>query len=95
MITNATGPTFGLWYDFRQRPPLGDYARLYAECFEEFEEAETLGYAGVWLSEHHFMDDGYLPSPLVVAARPSGTHRAHYDRYERAAPADAPSPAGG
>jgi alkanesulfonate monooxygenase SsuD/methylene tetrahydromethanopterin reductase-like flavin-dependent oxidoreductase (luciferase family) len=69
MITNATGPTFGLWYDFQQRPPLGDYARLYAECFEEFEEAETLGYAGVWLSEHHFVDDdGYLPSPLVVAA---------------------------
>jgi alkanesulfonate monooxygenase SsuD/methylene tetrahydromethanopterin reductase-like flavin-dependent oxidoreductase (luciferase family) len=61
-------PTFGLWYDFRQRPPLGDYARFYAECLEEIEEAERLGYAGVWLSEHHFVDDGYLPSPLVVAA---------------------------
>jgi alkanesulfonate monooxygenase SsuD/methylene tetrahydromethanopterin reductase-like flavin-dependent oxidoreductase (luciferase family) len=62
------GPTFGLWYDFRQRPPLGDYARLYAECLEEIEEAEGLGYEGVWLSEHHFVDDGYLPSPLAVAA---------------------------
>jgi probable F420-dependent oxidoreductase len=61
-------PTFGLWYDFRQRPPLGDYARFYAECLEEIEEGERLGYTGVWLSEHHFMDDGYLPSPLVVAA---------------------------
>ena len=61
-------PTFGLWYDFRQRPPLGDYARLYAECLEEIEEAEGLGYEGVWLSEHHFVDDGYLPSPLAVAA---------------------------
>jgi alkanesulfonate monooxygenase SsuD/methylene tetrahydromethanopterin reductase-like flavin-dependent oxidoreductase (luciferase family) len=68
MVTSPTGPTFGLWYDFRQRPPLGDYARLYAECLEEIEEAERLGYGGVWLSEHHFVDDGYLPSPLVVAA---------------------------
>jgi probable F420-dependent oxidoreductase len=68
LVTDGTAPTFGLWYDFRQKPPLGEYARFYAECFEEIEEAEGLGYAGVWLSEHHFVDDGYLPSPLVVAA---------------------------
>jgi alkanesulfonate monooxygenase SsuD/methylene tetrahydromethanopterin reductase-like flavin-dependent oxidoreductase (luciferase family) len=68
LARDGTVPTFGLWYDFRQRPPLGDYARYYAECLEEIEEAERLGYAGVWLSEHHFVDDGYLPSPLVVAA---------------------------
>jgi alkanesulfonate monooxygenase SsuD/methylene tetrahydromethanopterin reductase-like flavin-dependent oxidoreductase (luciferase family) len=68
LFTAGTVPTFGLWYDFRQKPPLGDYARLYAECLEEIEEAERLGYTGVWLSEHHFVDDGYLPSPLVVAA---------------------------
>jgi probable F420-dependent oxidoreductase len=68
LATDGTVPTFGLWYDFRQKLPLGDYARFYAECFEEIEEAERIGYAGVWLSEHHFVDDGYLPSPLVVAA---------------------------
>ncbi len=62
------GPTFGLWHDFRQQLPLGDYARFYAECLEEIEEGERLGFTGVWLSEHHFVDDGYLPSPLVVAA---------------------------
>jgi len=61
-------PTFGLWYDFRQRLPLGDYANFYAECLEEIEEAERLGLTDVWLSEHHFVDDGYLPSPLVIAA---------------------------
>ena len=41
MAGNA--PTFGLWYDFRQRLPLGDYARFYAECLEEIEEGEALG----------------------------------------------------
>jgi alkanesulfonate monooxygenase SsuD/methylene tetrahydromethanopterin reductase-like flavin-dependent oxidoreductase (luciferase family) len=64
LVENGAAPTFGLWYDFRQRLPLGDYA----ECLEEIEEGETLGFTGVWLSEHHFVDDGYLPSPLVVAA---------------------------
>ena len=68
MVEYGTAPTFGLWYDFRQRLPLGDYARFYAECLEEIEEGERLGFTGVWLSEHHFVDDGYLPSPLVVAA---------------------------
>jgi alkanesulfonate monooxygenase SsuD/methylene tetrahydromethanopterin reductase-like flavin-dependent oxidoreductase (luciferase family) len=68
LLENSTAPTFGLWYDFRQRLPLGDYARFYAECLEEIEEGERLGFTGAWLSEHHFVDDGYLPSPLVVAA---------------------------
>ena len=68
MVENGTAPTFGLWYDFRQKLPLGDYVRFYAECLEEIEESESMGFTGVWLSEHHFVDDGYLPSPLVVAA---------------------------
>ena len=67
-MVNDNAPTFGLWYDFRQKPPLGDYERFYAECLEEIEEGERLGFPDVWLSEHHFVDDGYLPSPLVVAA---------------------------
>jgi probable F420-dependent oxidoreductase len=68
LAKDGAAPTFGLWYDFRQRLPLGNYERFYAECFEEIEESERLGFTGIWLSEHHFVDDGYLPSPLVVAA---------------------------
>ncbi|MBV9453890.1 MAG: LLM class flavin-dependent oxidoreductase, partial [Rubrobacter sp.] len=67
MITN-NNLTFGFWYDFRQKLPLGDYEQFCAECLEEIEEAERLGFTGVWLSEHHFVDDGYLPSPLAVVA---------------------------
>lgn len=34
MVGNGTVPTFGLWYDFRQKLPLGDYARFCAESLE-------------------------------------------------------------
>ena len=67
-MASENSPTFGLWYDFRKKPPLGYYERFYAECLEEIEEGERLGFTDVWLSEHHFVDDGYLPSSLVVAA---------------------------
>ena len=46
MDNDGGAPTFGLWYDFRQKLPLGDYARFYAECLEEIEEAECSGLHG-------------------------------------------------
>ena len=43
-------------------------ADLYREALELSEEAERLGLDSVWLSEHHFVDDAYMPSLLVTAA---------------------------
>jgi hypothetical protein len=34
LVRNGTVPTFDLWYDFRQKLPLGDYARFCAESLE-------------------------------------------------------------
>jgi probable F420-dependent oxidoreductase len=63
------GPTFGLCYDFRQAWPFAqDHGEFYAECLDEIEEGERLGFEAVWLSEHHLVEDGMLPSPLVAAA---------------------------
>jgi alkanesulfonate monooxygenase SsuD/methylene tetrahydromethanopterin reductase-like flavin-dependent oxidoreductase (luciferase family) len=60
---------FGLWYDFRNpaqwRQP---YDRLYGEVLDQVAWAENNGFDDVWLSEHHFIDDGYLPSMLPAAA---------------------------
>ncbi|KAA9166337.1 LLM class flavin-dependent oxidoreductase [Amycolatopsis acidicola] len=64
-----TAPTFGLWYDFRNparwhRP----FSTLYREALDQIAWAESLGLGSVWLTEHHFCDDGYTPSPFTLAA---------------------------
>lgn len=59
---------FGLWYDFRNPSGALSFEDLYAESLRQISWAETLGFNSVWLTEHHFVDDGYTPSPLVLAA---------------------------
>ena len=59
---------FGLWYDFRnpapwQQPP----EAFYSQTLDQISNGEELGFDSVWLTEHHFCDDGYTPSPLVLA----------------------------
>ncbi len=60
---------FGLWYDFRnpaqwRRP----FTELYTETLEQIAWAETLGYESIWVSEHHYVDDGYLPAMFPALA---------------------------
>jgi alkanesulfonate monooxygenase SsuD/methylene tetrahydromethanopterin reductase-like flavin-dependent oxidoreductase (luciferase family) len=60
---------FGLWYDFRNPSGSGRSSTdLYGQTLDQIVYAEELGFDDVWLSEHHFVDDGYLPSCLPVAA---------------------------
>jgi alkanesulfonate monooxygenase SsuD/methylene tetrahydromethanopterin reductase-like flavin-dependent oxidoreductase (luciferase family) len=47
--------------------PRGD-EELYADALDLAAEAERLGFDSVWVSEHHFLDDGYMPSLLPVCA---------------------------
>jgi len=56
---------FGLWYDFRNPEQWHQPAdRLYREILDQIAWGENNGFDDVWLSEHHFIDDGYLPSIL-------------------------------
>lgn len=61
--------TFGLWYDFRNpsrwhRP----FSAFYREVLDQIAWAEGLGLGSAWLTEHHFCEDGYTPSPFTLAA---------------------------
>lgn len=61
--------TFGLWYDFRNPPQWErSFSSLYRETPDQNEWAESLGIDSVWLTEHHFIEDSYTPSPFRLAA---------------------------
>ena len=59
----------GVVYDFRN--PVGsgvDNKTFYSELMEQAVWLENLGLDLIWFTEHHFVDDGYLPSWIPVAA---------------------------
>ena len=61
--------SFGLWYSLRNpsawhRPN----TEIYAETLDQIAWAEKIGYDDVWLTEHHFCEDGHAPSILTLAA---------------------------
>ena len=61
---------FGVGYYTMQSPPhhKRSHKELYAEMLEEVAMADQMGFDSAWLSEHHFLDDGYCPSVLLTAA---------------------------
>jgi alkanesulfonate monooxygenase SsuD/methylene tetrahydromethanopterin reductase-like flavin-dependent oxidoreductase (luciferase family) len=60
---------FGLLFPFRNslRSHI-PFPELYRKHLDLTVKAEELGYDTVWLTEHHFVDDGYSSSLLPVAA---------------------------
>jgi alkanesulfonate monooxygenase SsuD/methylene tetrahydromethanopterin reductase-like flavin-dependent oxidoreductase (luciferase family) len=60
---------FGLRFDFRNPSFAGTtMAERYRAALDMAEWADRLGAVALILSEHHGSDDGYLPSPLPLAA---------------------------
>ncbi|RMI31467.1 LLM class flavin-dependent oxidoreductase [Nocardia stercoris] len=59
----------GLLFDLRNPEPWQrPWADRYARTLELCEEADRRGAGGVWFTEHHLFEDGYLPQPLTFAA---------------------------
>ena len=60
---------FGVCYDFRNPPDSNiPMPALYAQALEQIRWLDQIGVDLIWFTEHHFVDDGYLPSWIPVAA---------------------------
>jgi alkanesulfonate monooxygenase SsuD/methylene tetrahydromethanopterin reductase-like flavin-dependent oxidoreductase (luciferase family) len=58
----------GVCYDLRNPPDSGVRDQfLYDEILEQAQWLDRIGADLVWFTEHHFVDDGYLPSWVPVA----------------------------
>ncbi len=59
----------GILFTFRN-PPFNraPWVDIYRQELDHIVAAEELGYDHVWLSEHHFVEDGYSPSLMPIAA---------------------------
>jgi alkanesulfonate monooxygenase SsuD/methylene tetrahydromethanopterin reductase-like flavin-dependent oxidoreductase (luciferase family) len=59
----------GLMFSFRNPAawtrPFND---VYRDELDLIADAEELGFDTIWLTEHHFADDGYSPSIIPLAA---------------------------
>ena len=51
----------GLYYDFR-------HPHRWPEILDQIAWAETIGFMSVWISEHHFLLDGYASGTMPLAA---------------------------
>lgn len=72
MVDDTTGARpqlrFGVAHDFRC-PPGSSYSLrdVYDQTLEQLRLLDRLGLDLVWFSEHHFVEDGYLPNFVPVA----------------------------
>jgi alkanesulfonate monooxygenase SsuD/methylene tetrahydromethanopterin reductase-like flavin-dependent oxidoreductase (luciferase family) len=69
---------FGVGDFSGQRPPgsVTDHRQLYAELLEQAALADAAGLDSMWVSEHHFAADGYMPAVLpIVSAMLARTRR--------------------
>ena len=59
---------FGFYLPNSDPPRAENVVRLYDEIFEMCERGEALGYSCCVASEHHGLENGFIPSPLVELA---------------------------
>lgn len=63
----------GMRFDLRVPAFAGaSHGAAYRACLDQCEWADRLGLDFVALSEHHGVDDGYLPAPVTLAAAIGG-----------------------
>ena len=68
------GIRLALRYDMREPAFGGPATELYPAAVEQCAWADEAGFETVYLAEHHGADDGYCPSPIVLAVGDARRH---------------------
>jgi len=68
---------FGVGFFTAQQPPGSgrSFTDLYADMLDHARLMDEVGLDSFWVTEHHFCDDGYMPSPTTVCAAVASTTR--------------------
>ncbi len=80
---------FGYMFDFRQPPgtPNENTRAFYPAMFEQIDFLDQAGFDSIWITEHHFVDDGYLAAAMpMMAAIAARTRRATIGSFVILAP---------
>lgn len=69
----VNGMNLGLMFSFRRTDANRSFVDVYRDELALIRKAEDLGFDTVWLTEHHFAEDGYSPSIVPLAAAVAAT----------------------
>lgn len=64
--------TFDFGVHYSCQAPDGDTQHVYQETVEQAKIAESLGFSSFSIAEHHFLPDGWVPSPFVMLGSLAG-----------------------
>lgn len=69
---------FGVLFRIQDAPKAEHIGQRMRETIEASRVAEDAGFDGVFIPEHHMMEDGYIPSPFpLLGAMAAATRRVH------------------
>jgi len=59
-------PSFDFGIHYSCQSPEGNFEEVYQKTVQQARTAESLGFSSFSVAEHHFLPDGWVPTPFVI-----------------------------